>query len=160
MRYTLIGWAAATAFVAGSAHAQSAGNVSLYGTLNVDAEYVREIRAGEMLVIDKNGLHSSFPFAEKPVSFCAFEHVYFSRPDSTIFGRSVNQSRHLMGRQLAVEHPVDNSDNADEFAWQHDDVFGRIASRYDLLCDVFSLGIHRLWKRRVSSQSRGTSSIR
>jgi demethylmenaquinone methyltransferase / 2-methoxy-6-polyprenyl-1,4-benzoquinol methylase len=43
-----------------------------------------------------------------------------------------------------------SSENASEFAWQHDDVFGRIASRYDLLCDVFSLGIHRLWKRRVA----------
>jgi ubiquinone/menaquinone biosynthesis methyltransferase len=40
--------------------------------------------------------------------------------------------------------------NAAEFAWQHDDVFGRIASRYDLLCDVFSFGIHRLWKRAVA----------
>ena len=40
--------------------------------------------------------------------------------------------------------------NAAEFAWRHDDVFARIASRYDLLCDVFSLGIHRLWKRRVA----------
>ena len=77
----------------------------------IDAEFVREIKPGEMLVIDKNGLHSSFPFDEKPISVCAFEHVYFSRPDSTIFGRSVNQSRHLMGKQLAVEHPVDNSDN-------------------------------------------------
>lgn len=77
----------------------------------IDAEYVREIRAGEMLVVDKNGLQSSFPFEEKPKSACAFEHVYFSRPDSTIFGRSVNQSRHLMGKQLAIEHPVDNSDN-------------------------------------------------
>jgi demethylmenaquinone methyltransferase / 2-methoxy-6-polyprenyl-1,4-benzoquinol methylase len=43
-----------------------------------------------------------------------------------------------------------NADNAAEFAWRHDDVFGRIASRYDFLCDVFSLGIHRLWKRRVA----------
>jgi ubiquinone/menaquinone biosynthesis methyltransferase len=43
-----------------------------------------------------------------------------------------------------------SSKNAAEFAWTHDDVFGRIASRYDLLCDVFSLGIHRLWKRRVA----------
>lgn len=43
-------------------------------------------------------------------------------------------------------------DNAAEFAWQHDDVFGRIATRYDLLCDVFSLGIHRLWKRRVANR--------
>jgi ubiquinone/menaquinone biosynthesis methyltransferase len=42
------------------------------------------------------------------------------------------------------------TDNAAEFAWQHDDVFGRIASRYDVLCDLFSLGIHRLWKRRVA----------
>src|SRR6185436_17721780 len=42
------------------------------------------------------------------------------------------------------------TENAAEFAWQHDDVFGRIASRYDLLCDVFSLGIHRLWKRQVA----------
>lgn len=41
-------------------------------------------------------------------------------------------------------------DNAAEFAWRHDDVFGRIASRYDMLCDLFSLGIHRLWKRRVA----------
>jgi ubiquinone/menaquinone biosynthesis methyltransferase len=42
------------------------------------------------------------------------------------------------------------SENAAEFAWRHDDVFDRIASRYDLLCDVFSFGIHRLWKRRVA----------
>lgn len=73
----------------------------------IDAEYVREIKAGEMLVIDKGGLHSSFPFEEKQKSVCAFEHVYFSRPDSIIFGRSVNQSRHQMGKQLAVEHPVE-----------------------------------------------------
>ena len=73
----------------------------------IDAEYVREIQTGEMLVIDESGLHSSFPFAEKPSSVCAFEHVYFSRPDSIIFGRSVNQSRHQMGKQLAVEHPVE-----------------------------------------------------
>ncbi len=72
----------------------------------IDAEYVREIKAGEMLVIDENGLHSSFPFAEKPHSVCAFEHVYFSRPDSIIFGKSVNQSRHRMGKQLAIEHPA------------------------------------------------------
>ena len=40
--------------------------------------------------------------------------------------------------------------NAAEFAWHHDDVFGRISSRYDALCDIFSFGIHRLWKRRVA----------
>ena len=42
------------------------------------------------------------------------------------------------------------AENAAEFAWQHDDVFGRIATRYDLLCDVFSFGIHRFWKRAVA----------
>jgi amidophosphoribosyltransferase len=79
----------------------------------IDAEYVREIKAGEMLVIDEHGLRSLFPFEEKPLSVCAFEHVYFSRPDSIIFGRSVNQSRHNMGKQLAVEHPIENpQDNA------------------------------------------------
>ncbi|MCB1023732.1 MAG: amidophosphoribosyltransferase, partial [Acidobacteria bacterium] len=73
----------------------------------MDAEYVREIEAGEMLVIDENGLHSHRPFEERPGSVCTFEHVYFSRPDSIIFGRSINESRHKMGRQLAKEHPAD-----------------------------------------------------
>jgi len=73
----------------------------------IDAEYVREVEAGEMLVIDENGLNSSFPFKETPKSVCAFEHVYFSRPDSIIYGKSVNQSRHQMGKQLALEHPVE-----------------------------------------------------
>ena len=73
----------------------------------IDAEYVREVEAGEMLVINEKGLQSFRPFEKKPRSVCTFEHVYFSRPDSIIFGRSVNQSRHLMGRQLAREHPVE-----------------------------------------------------
>jgi amidophosphoribosyltransferase len=73
----------------------------------IDAEYLREIEPGEMLVVDQNGLHSSKPFAQRPVSVCTFEHVYFSRPDSTIFGRSVNESRHKMGKRLAVEQPCD-----------------------------------------------------
>ncbi|HNQ15726.1 MAG TPA: amidophosphoribosyltransferase [Pyrinomonadaceae bacterium] len=73
----------------------------------MDAEMVREIKPGEMLIVNKNGLDSSYPFDPRPQSVCSFEHVYFSRPDSIIFGRSVNQSRHLMGRRLAVESPVD-----------------------------------------------------
>ena len=73
----------------------------------IDAEYIREIEPGEMLVIDARGLHSSKPFEKKPVSVCTFEHVYFSRPDSTIFGKSVNESRHRMGKRLAVEQPVE-----------------------------------------------------
>jgi amidophosphoribosyltransferase len=73
----------------------------------IDAQYVREIKAGEMLVVDEHGLQSHFPFAEKPLSVCAFEHVYFSRPDSTVYSRSVNESRHKMGKQLAIEHPAE-----------------------------------------------------
>jgi amidophosphoribosyltransferase len=72
----------------------------------VDAKYVRDIEPGEMIVIDRSGLRSFKPFPQKPHSQCIFEHVYFSRPDSIVFGRSVNESRHKMGKQLAVEHPV------------------------------------------------------
>lgn len=54
---------------------------------------------------------------------------------------------------MDVSEPcLEQSANAAEFAWRSDDVFGRIASRYDLLCDVFSFGIHRLWKRRVAQR--------
>jgi amidophosphoribosyltransferase len=73
----------------------------------IDAEYVREVEPGEMLVITREGVASRRPFADRPRAVCTFEHVYFSRPDSVIFGRSVNESRHKMGRQLAVEQPVD-----------------------------------------------------
>jgi amidophosphoribosyltransferase len=73
----------------------------------IDAEYVREVEPGEMIVIDAHGVHSKKPFEAKQSAVCTFEHVYFSRPDSTIFGRSVNESRHKMGKRLALEHPVD-----------------------------------------------------
>ncbi len=73
----------------------------------IDAHYEREIEPGEMLVIDENGIHSRMPFEKKQPAVCTFEHVYFSRPDSIIFGRSVNESRHKMGKQLAREHPAE-----------------------------------------------------
>lgn len=73
----------------------------------IDAEYIREVEPGEMLVIDETGVNSLRPFEPKKHAVCTFEHVYFSRPDSIIFGRSVNESRHKMGKQLAVEQPVD-----------------------------------------------------
>jgi amidophosphoribosyltransferase len=72
----------------------------------IDAEYVRDVAPGEMLVIDKKGLNSSFLLEKREPAQCIFEHVYFSRPDSVVFGRSVNESRHKMGKRLAVEHPV------------------------------------------------------
>jgi amidophosphoribosyltransferase len=72
----------------------------------IDATYIRDVQPGEILVIDRDGLHSSFPLPKLKSSHCIFEHVYFSRPDSIVFGRSVNKSRHKMGQQLAREHPA------------------------------------------------------
>ena len=73
----------------------------------IDARYVREIEPGEMIVINHEGLRSSHPLPERPVSMCLFEHVYFARPDSLIYGHSVNESRHKMGKRLAIEQPAD-----------------------------------------------------
>ena len=71
------------------------------------AEFVREIAPGEMVVIEHGKVVSSQPFAPAKGRFCIFEHVYFSRPDSIVFGSSVNKSRHRMGKQLARECPAD-----------------------------------------------------
>ena len=73
----------------------------------IDAQYVRDVEPGEMIVIDKDGLHSSHPLPEQKHSMCLFEHVYFARPDSLIYGKSINESRHRMGRRLAIEQPAD-----------------------------------------------------
>jgi amidophosphoribosyltransferase len=72
----------------------------------IEASYVRDVEPGEVIYIDESGLHSSRPLPEREHSQCVFEHVYFARPDSLIYGRSVNESRHKMGRRLAVEHPA------------------------------------------------------
>src|SRR6201984_2592426 len=72
----------------------------------LNAQYVREIEPGEMLRISRSGLESIHFAPEKPHQQCIFEHVYFARPDSIIFGRSVNDSREALGRTLAKEHPV------------------------------------------------------
>jgi amidophosphoribosyltransferase len=72
----------------------------------IDAEYVREVEPGEMVRISRSGLESIRFAPEKPHQYCVFEHVYFSRPDSVIFSRPVNQSREELGRLLAREHPV------------------------------------------------------
>jgi amidophosphoribosyltransferase len=73
----------------------------------IDAEYVREVEPGEMVRISRSGIESIRFAPEKPHQYCVFEHVYFSRPDSFIFGRSVNQSRERLGRLLAREHPAE-----------------------------------------------------
>jgi amidophosphoribosyltransferase len=73
----------------------------------IDAEYIRDVEPGEMVVLDGRGITSLrfAPPAKK--AQCVFEHVYFARPDSLVFGRSVQQSREMLGRYLAQEHPVD-----------------------------------------------------
>jgi amidophosphoribosyltransferase len=73
----------------------------------IDAEYVREVEPGEMVVIDRGGLRSVRPFAEAKPAHCIFEHVYFARPDSRVFGRDVHKTRLALGRRLAREAPAD-----------------------------------------------------
>lgn len=73
----------------------------------IGAKYEREINPGEIFWVDKTGEHSTtFSEPKKQISQCVFEHVYFARPDSMVFGRSVYESRKQMGNELAKEHPV------------------------------------------------------
>jgi amidophosphoribosyltransferase len=73
----------------------------------IGATYVRDVEPGEVLVVSKQGVKSIKPFPPQPLAHCVFEHVYFARPDSYVFGRSVNEVRTEFGRQLAREGPVD-----------------------------------------------------
>ena len=73
----------------------------------IGAEFVREIEPGELVVITEEGVESSFPFRKADPRFCIFEHVYFSRPDSIIGGRSVYETRRQIGVELAREAPVE-----------------------------------------------------
>jgi amidophosphoribosyltransferase len=71
------------------------------------AEVIREIDRGEVVVIDVAGVHSFKPFPATRPAPCAFEHVYFARPDSTVFGQSVQAVRKRLGAELFREHPAD-----------------------------------------------------
>jgi amidophosphoribosyltransferase len=73
----------------------------------IGAEHVRDVEPGELVVFDRNGLRSFRPFPPEPVRQCVFEHVYFARPDSQVFGRNVLSTRLALGRQLAREAPAD-----------------------------------------------------
>jgi amidophosphoribosyltransferase len=73
----------------------------------LEAEFIREVEPGEVVIVDAKGLRSYRPFAPEPTRFCVFEHVYFARPDSVIDGRSVYRVREALGRKLAEEHPVE-----------------------------------------------------
>ncbi|MGH9457907.1 MAG: amidophosphoribosyltransferase, partial [Thermoanaerobaculia bacterium] len=80
----------------------------------IEAEYLREVRAGEVVVLE-NGDEAGFPTrfrvlrepAGGPEARCVFEHVYFSRPDSNVFGNNVGEVRKRFGARLALEHPVE-----------------------------------------------------
>ncbi len=73
----------------------------------VEAEFIRELEPGEIVIINNDGVKSIRPEKSEKRAFCIFEYIYFSRPDSTIFGKNVYQVRKLHGRQLAKEAHVD-----------------------------------------------------
>ena len=72
----------------------------------IDATWVRDVEPGEMLVVGHDGVQSFHPFHPAPSAHCIFEHVYFARPDSYVFGQSVNEVRTELGRKLARESAV------------------------------------------------------
>jgi len=73
----------------------------------IGATYVRDVEPGEVLVVGAQGRRSIKPFPPAPLAHCIFEHVYFARPDSYVFGKSVNEVRTELGRILAREQSLD-----------------------------------------------------
>jgi amidophosphoribosyltransferase len=73
----------------------------------IAAKFIRDVEPGEMVILDARGVTSLRYAPPAQPAQCIFEHVYFSRPDSIVFGRSVQTSREMLGRLLAREHPVD-----------------------------------------------------
>ncbi len=72
----------------------------------LDAELVRDVEPGEMVILDAGGVASTSFGMGRRTAFCIFEPVYFARPDSTVFGKSVAEARRGFGRRLAREHPA------------------------------------------------------
>ena len=73
----------------------------------IEAEFIREVEPGELILINENGLQSFFPFKKVESKYCVFEHIYFARPDSFLFGEHVYTARKEMGRAMAQESPAD-----------------------------------------------------
>jgi amidophosphoribosyltransferase len=73
----------------------------------LDATYIRDVEPGEIVVVSDGGLRTIKPFPDMPKAHCVFEHVYFARPDSYVFGRSVTEVRTNLGRILAQDAPAD-----------------------------------------------------
>lgn len=76
----------------------------------IGATWERDVEPGEMVVVGPSGMRSLKPFPAATRSQCIFEHVYFARPDSYVFGESVNEVRTMFGRLLARESPVPAAD--------------------------------------------------
>jgi amidophosphoribosyltransferase len=73
----------------------------------IGAVYLHDVKPGEMVIVGPEGVTRERYAPEKPLAQCVFEHVYFSRPDSIVFGRAVQESRENLGRLLAKECPAD-----------------------------------------------------
>ena len=73
----------------------------------INADFVRDVEPGEIVVINQEGLKSIRPFGVTPSRFCVFEHIYFARPDSVVEGKDVYEVRKDIGRELARESPAD-----------------------------------------------------
>ena len=73
----------------------------------IGADFVRDIEAGEIVIIGAGGVRSLMPFGQRDSRFCVFEHIYFARPDSVVEGTSVYEARKRIGRELARESHVD-----------------------------------------------------
>ena len=73
----------------------------------IGAEFVRDVEAGEIVIIGAGGVRSVKPFDLAPKRLCVFEYIYFARPDSVLEGRSVYEARKRIGRELAREAPID-----------------------------------------------------
>ena len=95
----------------------------------IHAKFIREIEPGELIAIDEKGVRSLFPMGKSNQrAHCIFEHVYFARPDSHIFGENVQVVREKLGRRLAVEHPaladlvipIPDSGNAAALGYSHE----------------------------------------
>ncbi|MDD5440976.1 MAG: amidophosphoribosyltransferase [Candidatus Omnitrophica bacterium] len=94
----------------------------------IQAEFIRDIEPGEILFINKNKIESVKPFEKTRQASCIFEHIYFSRPDSLVFGANVYLTRKELGRQLAREYnvkcdlvmPIPDSGNCAAFGYSEE----------------------------------------
>ncbi len=87
-----------------SSHYVLASETCAFNTIGAD--FVREVEPGEMIIIDENGLSERQAVPLEGRALCIFEYVYFARPDSRMYGRSMHEARRRMGHELAKEHPA------------------------------------------------------